>query len=122
MQLEKLKLKEKEVKIFKMNEELKQNIAEKFIVTETNNQVLSVIIKEKELWELNDFIDALDFTNDFLMWVLYPKGTSKKYKGITEIKRDDIRTKINDKVKTVAMVSLDEDWSAIRLRNRKFSK
>lgn len=122
MELAKMKLKYDEVRLFNVDKSVEEEIVEQFTISDISEQILTTIVKEEEFTMINEFIDTLDLTKDFTMWILYPKGTSKQYKGIVEVNRDDIRTKINDKVKTVAMVSLDSDWSAMRLRNSKYSK
>lgn len=59
---------------------------------------------------------------DGMFWVCYPKGTSKKYKKV-DCNRDTIRGALVDYgYEGVAIVSLDEDWSALRLRHRDFIK
>jgi hypothetical protein len=64
-------------------------------------------------------MDALSKAKDALnpggmIWVAYPKGTSK-IKG--DINRDSIRestAKVG--LQTVALIAIDDDWSAIRLK------
>jgi len=57
---------------------------------------------------------------DGLLWVCYPKGTSKKY-GKVDCNRDTLREAIKAHgFEGVAMISLDDDWSAMRFRNSKF--
>jgi len=49
-----------------------------------------------------------------LLWVTYPKGTAKIK---TDINRDIIREyAITINLKAVAMVSIDDTWSALRLK------
>lgn len=122
MELSKLKFKMEEVELFNIADELNDGLNEFYKVTSKSSQIITSIIKKEEFTDINEYINSLDFDMDFMLWILYPKGTSKKYKGIVEVNRDDVRTKINDKVKTVSMVSLDSDWSAMRLRNKKYSK
>jgi hypothetical protein len=58
---------------------------------------------------------------DALVWFAYPKGTSKKYRS--EINRDagwDALGKAG--FEGVAMVAIDEDWAAKRVRRREFIK
>ncbi len=50
-----------------------------------------------------------------ILWVTYPKGTSKNFKA--DINRDSIAAyarKVG--LQAVAMVAVDEDWSALRLK------
>ncbi len=58
---------------------------------------------------------------DAVLWIAYPKGTSKRYVG--EFNRDsewaELRAAGFDSVR---MVSIDDDWSALRFRRRAFIK
>ena len=57
---------------------------------------------------------------DGILWVCYPKGTSKKYKKV-DCNRDTLREAIiSHGFEGVSMISLDDDWSAMRFRNSKF--
>ena len=51
---------------------------------------------------------------DGLLWVAYPKGTSKIKTDVNRDKGWDLARKLN--LITIAIVSLDETWSAVRLR------
>lgn len=71
---------------------------------------------------INNNKDYLDFLNtqlkyiepDSVLWFAYPKGTSKVK---TDINRDTIRvTGENFNITTVAAISIDETWSALRFR------
>ncbi len=51
---------------------------------------------------------------DGLLWITYPKGTSKTK---TDINRDSINTYAQTAgLQGVAMISVDDTWSALRLR------
>lgn len=51
-----------------------------------------------------------------LLWVTYPKGTSKIK---TDINRDTIRMYAESiDLKAVAMIAVDETWSALRLKTK----
>lgn len=64
---------------------------------------------ELQLQKLKAFLKK-----DGLIWISYPKGTSE-FK--TDINRDIIREfAATIGLQTVALVSLDETWSAIRLK------
>jgi hypothetical protein len=56
---------------------------------------------------------------DVIVWLAYPKGTSKRFK--CEFNRDNgwaaIRAVGFD---TVRQVAIDEDWSALRFRRKEF--
>lgn len=50
-----------------------------------------------------------------ILWVAYPKGTSKTMKA--DIHRDSINAYAQSLgMEGVAMVAIDEDWSALRLK------
>ena len=56
-----------------------------------------------------------------VLWVCYPKKTSKKYSS--DINRDHGWNALNDSgFQGIRIVSIDENWSAIRFRNIKFIK
>ena len=58
---------------------------------------------------------------DGVLWVCYPKKTSKKYSS--DIDRDHGWKALNDSgLFGVRVVSIDEDWSALRFRNAKYIK
>jgi hypothetical protein len=58
---------------------------------------------------------------DAVSWMAYPKKTSKKYKA--EITRDSGWSALGEQgYEGVAMVSIDEDWSAFRFRKVDFIK
>lgn len=58
---------------------------------------------------------------DAIVWLAYPKGSSKKYKS--QINRDH-RWEALGRVgfEPVRMVAIDEDWSAVRFRRVEFIK
>lgn len=58
---------------------------------------------------------------DAVLWIAYPKKSSKKYKS--DISRDDGWQILGDAgFEGVRMVAIDEDWSALRMRQAKFIK
>ncbi len=58
---------------------------------------------------------------DGVLWIAYPKKTSKKYKA--EITRDDGWQSLGDHgFEPVSQVSIDDDWSALRFRKVDFIK
>ena len=58
---------------------------------------------------------------DAIVWFVYPKGTSKKYKS--QIDRDNGWNVLGQEdFEPVRMVAIDEDWSAIRFRRAGFIK
>jgi hypothetical protein len=64
---------------------------------------------------------AKRLVGDGLLWMVYPKGTSKKFK--CDFNRDTgwaILGQLN--FEPVRMVAIDEDWSALRFRRVEFIK
>jgi hypothetical protein len=58
-------------------------------------------------------------TGDAILWIAYPKGTSKKYK--CEFNRDSGWSILKAAgFDTVRQVAIDEDWSALRFRRVEF--
>lgn len=58
---------------------------------------------------------------DALLWMAYPKKTSKKYKA--EIHRDSGWTSLGEEgFEPVSMIAIDDDWSALRFRKVDFIK
>jgi hypothetical protein len=58
---------------------------------------------------------------DALLWIAYPKGTSKRY--ACEFNRDSEWTVLRAAgFDTVRQVAIDEDWSALRFRRRELIK
>ena len=59
--------------------------------------------------------------DDAVLWMVYPKGTSKKYK--CEFNRDSGWPALAAAgFEPVRMVAVDEDWSALRFRRVEFIK
>jgi hypothetical protein len=75
---------------------------------------LVFVTKQKEVDELTVKIVKL-LENDGLLWLAYPKGTSKKYK--CEFNRDNGWAVLGKAgFEPVRMIAIDEDWSALRFR------
>jgi hypothetical protein len=75
---------------------------------------LAFVTKQKEVDEWSKKIASL-LSDDGLLWLAYPKGTSKKYK--CDFNRDTgwaVLGKLG--FEPVRMVAIDEDWSALRFR------
>lgn len=71
--------------------------------------------------EVDKFSDAIAkaSTGDAVVWVAYPKGTSKNYK--CEFNRDNGWERLTAHgFETVRMVAIDDDWSALRFRRTEF--
>lgn len=58
---------------------------------------------------------------DAIVWFVYPKGTSKKYKA--DFNRDFGWCALKDAgYQPVRMVAIDDDWSALRFRHSSYVK
>jgi hypothetical protein len=82
-----------------------------------------IIVFVKSVSEVNHLssIALHNLVADGILWFCYPKKTSKKYKS--ELDRDHGWKELNDSgLYGVRIVTIDEDWSALRFRNVKFIK
>lgn len=119
--LSKLKLKEQNpVLILNPPEEYQAVMADikAEIHTEIKGKYSFIQLFAKDKAEVNactkDVIEALE--GDGFLWVCYPKGTSKKYKSALN------RTTVVEpfapyNFEPVTQVAIDDDWSAMRLRD-----
>jgi hypothetical protein len=70
--------------------------------------------KQKEVDQFADSI-AKSVTGDAVIWIAYPKGSSKKLK--CEFNRDNGWARMGlHGFEPVRMISIDEDWTALRFR------
>lgn len=75
---------------------------------------LAFVTKQKEVDDIARKVAPL-IKGDGLLWLVYPKGTSKKYK--CEFNRDTGWNEVGKHgFEPVRMVAIDEDWSALRFR------
>ena len=76
--------------------------------------VMAFATTQKEVDAFADRI-AKQTIDDAVIWMVYPKGTSKKYK--CEFNRDNGWQRLGEHgFEPVRMVAVDEDWSALRFR------
>jgi hypothetical protein len=62
-----------------------------------------------------------NLTADGIIWFCYPKKSSKKFKS--DLERERGWKALNDlNFHSIRMISIDDDWSAMRFRNIKFIK
>ena len=81
---------------------------------------LSFVTKQQEVDTLARVVGA-KAKGDAIVWVAYPKGTSKKYK--CDFNRDTGWAALGKAgFEPVRMVAIDEDWSALRFRRAEFIK
>jgi hypothetical protein len=82
--------------------------------------VLAFVTQQSEIDSLSKKIGRLA-QGDALVWLAYPKGTSKRYKS--EINRDNGWSALGAVgFESVRMVAIDEDWCAKRVRRVEFIK
>lgn len=88
-----------------------------------DDEVEFVLVFATRRDELDGFISKVApcLKGDALLWMAYPKGTSKKYK--CDFNRDncwDLFKPYN--MLPVRQIAIDEDWSALRFRKEEFIK
>ena len=75
---------------------------------------LAFVTKQNEVDDLTSKVTPL-VEGDGLVWFVYPKGSSKKYK--CEFNRDNGWAMLGKQgYEPVRLVAIDEDWSALRFR------
>ncbi len=82
-----------------------------------------MVIYVKRVREVNDISPMAihNLTADGVLWFCYPKKTSKKLSS--DLERDKGWKSLNDMgFYGIRMVSVDDDWSAMRFRNVKYIK
>ncbi len=73
--------------------------------------------------EIENFLKSIDkkLNGDAIIWICYPKGSSKNYK--CEFNRDNGFAVVGDYgLEPVRQVAIDEDWSGLRFRKVEFIK
>ncbi len=91
---------------------LKMGFSNNFATASSNNTLIFVSNFEELVHSLRN--DLATIEPDSVLWYAYPKGTSKLK---SDIHRDIISSKVEEYgLSTVAAVSIDETWSALRLR------
>ena len=81
---------------------------------------LAFVTKQKEVDTIGKAI-AKKTKGDAVVWLAYPKRSSKKYKS--EINQDSGWQVLGDEgFEPVRMVAIDEDWTAVRFRRVDFIK
>lgn len=97
--------------------EILESVPEGVVISEEPNGELDFVhLFASNRADLDRYIDvALDaVTYDGLLWVSYPKGSSKVE---TDINRDSIWELLKEKgIRPVTQVSVDSTWSALRFR------
>ncbi len=73
--------------------------------------------------DFNQFFESaiMALEGDGHLWLCYPKGGSKKYKS--DLNRDRLREMVRPSgFEAVTLVSIDDNWSALRVRRIEFIK
>ena len=87
---------------------------------EKANFMLSFVQTEAEIKTYFHEMHRLS-PDDEIIWLAYPKGTSKKYKA--QINRDSGWRIVGDMdYEGVRQIAIDEDWSALRFRKIRYIK
>ncbi|RIW17529.1 hypothetical protein D0X99_05680 [Algoriphagus lacus] len=87
---------------------------------EKPNFLLAFVETEEEVGKIFPQLHSLS-PEDEILWMAYPKGTSKKYKA--QINRDSGWKKVGElDYEVVRQIAIDADWSALRFRKVKFIK
>jgi hypothetical protein len=81
---------------------------------------MAFVVTEAELNQASSLL-AEACVGDAVLWIVYPKGTSKKYR--CEFNRDSGWPILGAAgFEPVRMVAIDEDWSALRFRRVEYIK
>ncbi len=128
--LKKLNFKEhKQVVLLNLPDDLGNIAAEFMLLAEVHNTFETVekadftIAFCKKQAEVNAAADLIaeNTEGDAVIWIAYPKGTSKRYK--CDFNRDNGWTRLGELgFEPVRQVAIDDDWSALRFRRVGFIK
>jgi hypothetical protein len=89
----------------------------------TQKNIEFVLVFVTKLDEINEWVPQIApcLTGDAILWMCYPKGTSKTY--TCDFNRDSGWQILgNYGMEGVRMVSIDADWSALRFRKTEYIK
>lgn len=82
---------------------------------------MMIFVKELKDVEKYTPLALHNLTTDGVLWFCYPKKTSRRFSA--DIDRDHGWKALNEMdFYGIRMVSIDDDWSALRFRNKKFIK
>lgn len=117
MNLDKLKIKTDTVRVLNFDFDVEVNKTDDLTTT------LFFVKTIEDLEMVNKELSNYDMQQDTLIFVIFPKKTSKKYKGQANVSRDIIKDGLLvEKFNLVSLVSLDDDLSGARIRFNKFIK
>ncbi len=100
-------------------EELKEVITDREIDQRCPYEFIIIFVKKKS--EVRQIVPLAlhNLTADGILWFCYPKKTSVKFSS--DLERDKGWEDLNNAgLYAIRMVSVDDDWSAMRFRNKKF--
>ena len=104
-----------------LTHELKDVILDKEIDPRYPYEFIIVFVKSVSEVKFLTSIALHNLLADGILWFCYPKKTSEKYNS--EIDRDHGWKELNDSgLRGIRVVSIDEDWSALKFRNIRFIK
>jgi len=84
-------------------------------------EFIIIFVKSQSDVELYAPMTLHNLMADGVLWFCYPKKTSKKF--TSDIDRDHGWKALNDSgLHGIRLVAIDQDWSALRFRNKKFIK
>ena len=107
--------------VLSISSQLKDVIIDRKIDPRYPYQFIMIFVKSKSEVEMLAPMTLHNLMADGVLWFCYPKKTSKKYRS--DIDRDHGWKALNDSgLYGIRMVAIDEDWSALRFRNKKFIK
>jgi len=104
-----------------LSDELKEVIIDKNI--DPRYPYSFMILFVKNISEVEQFTPMTihNLIADGILWFFFPKKSSKKYHS--DLDRDHGWKVLNDSgLHGIRMISVDEDWSALRFRNAKYIK
>ena len=105
----------------KVSDELKEVIIDSAIDQRCPYNFMIIFLRKlKEVQEISP-VALHNLTADGILWFCYPKKSSKRL--TSDLERDKGWKSLNDMgFHGIRMVSIDEDWSALRFRNIKYIK
>jgi hypothetical protein len=107
--------------IVSISSELKEVIIDQKIDPRYPYEFIIIFVKSVLEVELIAPMTLHNLKDDGVLWFCYPKKTSKKYSS--DIDRDHGWKVLNDcGLHGIRLVSIDQDWSALRFRNIKYIK
>lgn len=106
-----------------LHESVSESFLKEFKLTDDLNVACCSVVTKSDLEYLRSLMLKLDEDVDSTIWVFYPKKSSKVFKNFAEVNRDTFAPYcLEYGIRPVALFSVSEDWSALRLRFVKYVK